>query len=129
MRRAFLLVGLSGAFALDNGLAVTPPMGWRSWNLYGANVNQALMTSIMAGMVDKSRTVDGKPTSLLDLGYSNVGLDDSASTQRRALTRGALDARARASRAAILRSPQTGRSAESTGRTATRSTPRRAARS
>lgn len=29
----------------------------------------------MDAMVDRSRSVDGKPTSLLDLGYSHVGLD------------------------------------------------------
>ena len=28
----------------------------------------------MDAMVDKSRSVDGKPTSLLDLGYKHVGL-------------------------------------------------------
>ena len=44
-------------------------------NLYGANVNQQLIMDIMTGMVDKSRTVDGVPTSLKDLGYSDVGLD------------------------------------------------------
>ena len=72
------LVGLLRPVAAnDNGLAQTPPLGWRSWNLYGANVNQALIQSIMDGMIDKSRTVNGVPTSLLDLGYSDVGLDDN----------------------------------------------------
>lgn len=33
--------------------AQTPPMGWRSWNLYGANVNQTLIEGIMDGMVRK----------------------------------------------------------------------------
>lgn len=28
------------AEANDNGKALTPPLGWRSWNLYGANVNR-----------------------------------------------------------------------------------------
>merc|ERR1719426_371848 len=63
--------------ANDNGLAKTPPLGWRSWNLYGANVNQQLIMSIMDGVVAKTRTVDGKPTSLCDLGYCDVGLDDN----------------------------------------------------
>lgn len=63
--------------ANDNGKAITPPLGWRSWNLYGANVNQALIESIMDGMVKKTYTVDGKPTSLCDLGYCDVGLDDN----------------------------------------------------
>ncbi|GMH85976.1 hypothetical protein TrST_g9964 [Triparma strigata] len=75
-----LLVAAStilGVVANDNGLALTPPMGWRSWNLYGADVNQDLMISIMDAMVDRSRTVDGQPTSLCDLGYCDVGLDDN----------------------------------------------------
>ena len=61
----------------ENGLARTPPLGWRSWNLYGANVNQSLIEGIMDGMVRKDRKVDGVPTSLCDLGYCDVGLDDN----------------------------------------------------
>ena len=30
-----LLLGLGGATALDNGLALTPPMGWNPWNCFG----------------------------------------------------------------------------------------------
>jgi alpha-galactosidase len=63
--------------ANDNGKALTPPQGWRSWNLYGANVNQPLIESIMDGMVERKRMVDGVPTSLCDLGYCDVGLDDN----------------------------------------------------
>jgi alpha-galactosidase len=68
------------AAAIDNGLGLTPPMGWRSWNLYGANVNQKLLMQIMEGMVQRKRLVDGKPTSLCDLGYCDVGLDDNWQT-------------------------------------------------
>jgi len=68
---------LGAALANDNGLALTPPMGWRSWNLYGANVEQNLIEGIMDGMVRRDRMVDGKPTSLCDLGYCDVGLDDN----------------------------------------------------
>ncbi len=56
------------AFGNDNGLALLPPMGWRSWNLFGANVNQQLIEGIMDAMVRRDRTVDGVPTSLCDLG-------------------------------------------------------------
>jgi len=63
--------------AIDNGLGLTPPMGWRSWNLYHGSVNQSLLEAIMDGMVSKKRTVDGVPTSLCDLGYCDVGLDDT----------------------------------------------------
>lgn len=66
------------AAANDNGLALTPPLGWRSWNLYHRNVNQPLMERIMRGVAtDRSRSDHaGTPTSLLDLGYADVGLDD-----------------------------------------------------
>jgi alpha-galactosidase len=40
-------------------------------------VNQQLIESIMDGMVSRSRFVDGVPTSLCDLGYCDVGLDDN----------------------------------------------------
>jgi hypothetical protein len=39
-------------------------------------VNQNLIMDIMTAMVDKSRSVAGVPTSLKDLGYSDVGLDE-----------------------------------------------------
>ena len=75
-------------------------MGWRSWNCYvrrlpsphaarrtayhllprawqGGGVTQAKMTATMDAMADRSRRVDGKPQSLLDLGYNNCGLDDN----------------------------------------------------
>merc|ERR1711871_795357 len=77
-KSTFALVAFAAsAVAIDNGKGLTPPMGWRSWNLYGANVNQELITGIMDGMVDKKRSVDGVPTSLCDLGYCDVGLDDN----------------------------------------------------
>ena len=45
-------------------------------SLYGANVNQDLIKGIMKGMTSRRNMVDGKPTSLLDLGYITVGLDE-----------------------------------------------------
>jgi len=75
--RLFLLCSVAVVVAIDNGLGVKPPMGWRSWNLYGANVNQDLIEGIMKGMTSKTRLVDGLPTSLLELGYKTVGLDDN----------------------------------------------------
>lgn len=68
---------LRGAMAWDNGLALVPPMGWRSWNAYHSSVTQQKMQDVMRAMVDRSLTVDGKPTSMLDLGYANCGLDDN----------------------------------------------------
>merc|ERR1712241_1167838 len=77
MKEFLSLAFLVPSVAIDNGLGRTPPMGWRSWNLYGSNVNQTLIQSIMDGMVSKKRSVDGVPTSLCDLGYCDVGLDDN----------------------------------------------------
>ena len=65
------------AFGLDNGKAITPPRGWRSWNLFGAQVSQDLLQEIADALVSRARTVDGVPTSLADLGYSDLGLDDA----------------------------------------------------
>ena len=57
--------------ALENGLARTPPLGWRSWNAYGGGVTQEKMEAVMEALVDTSRGA-----SLLSLGYEFVGLDD-----------------------------------------------------
>ena len=65
------------AAAIHNGLGLKPSMAWRSWNLYHEHIDQQLMESAMAGLTSRRNSVDGVPTSLLDLGYSTVGLDDA----------------------------------------------------
>lgn len=62
--------------AIDNGLGVTPPRGWRSWNQLGTDIHQDVIESQYAAMVARSRMVDGVATSLLDLGYASAGIDD-----------------------------------------------------
>lgn len=65
--------------AHDNGLALTPPLGWRSWNLYEGNPYQSEIMAIMDGMVRRqhNRTDHlGNVVSLYDLGYRDVGIDD-----------------------------------------------------
>lgn len=64
------------ALGRADGLVLTPWRGWRSWNLFGLGVSQALLEEIQDAMVSRARTVDGVPTSLADLGYTDVGLDD-----------------------------------------------------
>jgi alpha-galactosidase len=64
-----LLAGLTQA--LDNGLALTPPMGWRSWNCFHGDVNDTIIKATVDALVQKH---DGK--SLLDAGYNHVGVDD-----------------------------------------------------
>lgn len=64
--------------AHDNGLALTPPLGWRSWNLYEGNPHQSQIMRIMEGMVRRQRKDHlGNVVSLADLGYRDVGLDDT----------------------------------------------------
>jgi alpha-galactosidase len=67
---------LCAAGAADNGEAMTPPMGWRSWNCFGLGVTQAAMESAMDALVSRARRVGGRPTSLADVGYVAAGLDD-----------------------------------------------------
>jgi alpha-galactosidase len=54
-------------FALDNGLAKTPPMGWNSWNKFGCNVSEELIRNVADSMVS---------TGLKDAGYQYVVIDD-----------------------------------------------------
>jgi len=63
--------------AADNGVALAPPMGWRSWNCFGPNVDQQKMRAVMDAMGDRSRKVGEKVQSLVDLGYRHCGLDDA----------------------------------------------------
>ena len=59
-----------------NGMSATPPMGWRSWNLFAGTNDDSTMRAMMQAFTDKSRMVDGKPTSLAEVGYLSVGMDD-----------------------------------------------------
>ena len=64
--------------ATFNGLAIKPPMGWRSWNTFGPAVTQNKMTGVMDKMSEKKRKIwSGEVMSLLELGYKNCGLDDN----------------------------------------------------
>ena len=73
---AMLALLLGGGSGLDDGLAQSPPMGWRSWNQFGLFINQSLMEQQYEALADRSRMVDGLPTSLLDLGYQHAAIDD-----------------------------------------------------
>lgn len=51
----------------NNGVALTPPMGWSSWNTFRNTIDEKLITDIAVAM---------KKTGLLDAGYKYVNLDD-----------------------------------------------------
>ena len=65
-----------GVAGIDNGLGIVPARGWRSWNEFGDDINQATIEAQMAAMVSRKRTVGGVPTSLADLGFRDAGIDD-----------------------------------------------------
>lgn len=51
----------------SNGAALTPPMGWSSWNTFRQNISEDLILSTAEAM---------KKTSLLEAGYQYINLDD-----------------------------------------------------
>jgi alpha-galactosidase len=61
------IAGTSQLFALDNGLAKTPPMGWNSWNKFGCDVSEKLIKSVADAMVSNG---------MRDTGYNYLVIDD-----------------------------------------------------
>ena len=59
----FIIVCADGA----DSLALTPPMGWNSWNLFKGDINENLVKGIIDAFVEKG---------LLEAGYIYVNLDD-----------------------------------------------------
>lgn len=51
----------------DNGVALTPPMGWSSWNTFRNSIDEKLIKDTADAM---------KKTGLLDAGYKYINLDD-----------------------------------------------------
>ena len=52
---------------VPNGLALTPPMGWNSWNRFGCNVSDKLIRGMADAIVS---------TGMRDAGYQYVTIDD-----------------------------------------------------
>ena len=55
------------ARALDNGLALTPPMGWNSWNKFACDVSESLIKSVADAIATNG---------MKDAGYQYVIIDD-----------------------------------------------------
>lgn len=62
-----LLLAISSINTLDNGLGITPQMGWNSWNKFACNIDENLIVQTMDAIVD---------TGLAAAGYNYVNLDD-----------------------------------------------------
>ena len=64
---ALLLLTITPARALDNGLARTPPMGWNSWNSFHCDVSAKLVEETADAMV---------ASGMKAAGYVYVNIDD-----------------------------------------------------
>ncbi|KAG2186295.1 hypothetical protein INT43_002733 [Umbelopsis isabellina] len=53
--------------AMNNGLAVTPQMGWNTWNKYGCNINEDIILNAAKAIASNG---------LKDLGYNYIIIDD-----------------------------------------------------
>jgi alpha-galactosidase len=51
----------------DRCLALTPPLGWNSWNAYGHSVTEINIRDMAAGMIE---------SGLADFGYQYINIDD-----------------------------------------------------
>jgi alpha-galactosidase len=60
------LFGQSGS-AVSSNLALTPPMGWNSWNKFACNVSEDMIRSMADAMVK---------SGMKDAGYEYVNIDD-----------------------------------------------------
>lgn len=60
-------VHLTGSGSYNNGAAMTPPMGWSSWNTFRNNINEDIIKETALAM---------KQSGLLEAGYNYVNLDD-----------------------------------------------------
>ena len=58
---------ISSTLSLDNGLGLTPQMGWNSWNKFKCEINETLINDTINYLVS---------TGLKDLGYNYMNLDD-----------------------------------------------------
>ncbi|MDH6114419.1 alpha-galactosidase [Kitasatospora sp. MAP12-15] len=71
---ALTLGGATSAAALGNGNALTPPMGWNSWNSLGTQVNEQQV----------KQTIDFMSANgLVQAGYNTVTIDDGWSVSHR----------------------------------------------
>jgi alpha-galactosidase len=68
-----LAAAFPSVFALNNGLALTPPMGWNSWNTFFCNVNEDLIKGMADAMAG---------SGMKDAGYEYIVVDDCWQTSR-----------------------------------------------
>ncbi|HEX2099583.1 MAG TPA: glycoside hydrolase family 27 protein [Candidatus Synoicihabitans sp.] len=70
---ALLAASLSRAQKFE-GLALTPPMGWNSWNTFAGNINEAVVRETADAMIRNG---------MRDAGYTYIVIDDTWSLKQR----------------------------------------------
>ena len=68
-----ILLSLCASHAAENGKALLPPMGWRSWNCFYADINDAKIRSQIDAL---TKPRDSAGTTLHSLGYKSIGIDE-----------------------------------------------------
>ena len=59
-----------------NGEAARPVLGWRSWNAFGAAINDATIRKAIDAITAKQWILGTENVSLFDVGYTRVGIDE-----------------------------------------------------
>jgi alpha-galactosidase len=73
----FLPAFCSSGYCLEDHQALTPPMGFSTWNEFGCNISEATLVSTGQLMIKKhAANWEGKELSLKDAGYTYVNIDD-----------------------------------------------------
>ncbi|KAK5113394.1 hypothetical protein LTR62_003494 [Meristemomyces frigidus] len=73
MRTCLLTLLAGGVYAVDNGMARTPQIGWNNWNTFACDVDESLLLETSRLLINYG---------LRDAGYQYVVLDDCWSTGR-----------------------------------------------
>ena len=67
MKFIFIIICIGFINTLDNGLGLTPQMGWNTWNKFGCNINEKLISDSIDKIVE---------SGLAEAGYKYINLDD-----------------------------------------------------
>jgi alpha-galactosidase len=73
----FLLTFSLSIYCLEDRQALTPPMGFSTWNEFGCNINESTLVNTGLLMIKKHpANWEGRELSLKDAGYAYVNIDD-----------------------------------------------------
>jgi len=71
---SLLVASVAAALALDNGLALTPPMGWNTWNTFQCNYDESTLKQMAHALIS---------SGMAKAGYTYLNIDDCWQTRER----------------------------------------------